>query len=103
MEDRIERVAQAYENTFQWIWEDRTLSEEPWSNFVEWLESDSRLYWITGKAGSGKSTLMKFICQDEEAVTSQQAYSSTCDVYVSINSVPESGAEAVKRPAAKSI
>ena len=33
-----------------------------WSNLRDWLESDHQLYWITGKAGSGKSTLMKFLC-----------------------------------------
>jgi hypothetical protein len=29
--------------------------------FVEWLQSDRIAYWICGKPGSGKSTLMKFI------------------------------------------
>ena len=34
--------------------------------FGSWLEGDGdRLYWITGKAGSGKSTLMKFIVNNE--------------------------------------
>jgi hypothetical protein len=32
-----------------------------WNSFVEWLRSDDNLYWITGKPGAGKSTLMKFI------------------------------------------
>ncbi|KAL4992691.1 hypothetical protein BDW68DRAFT_172719 [Aspergillus falconensis] len=34
-----------------------------WTSFVDWLESDgpSNLYWVTGKAGSGKSTLIKYI------------------------------------------
>ncbi|KAF5972356.1 heterokaryon incompatibility protein het-E-1 [Fusarium coicis] len=31
--------------------------------FKEWLASDSSLYWITGKPGSGKSTLMKYLLQ----------------------------------------
>lgn len=66
MQDREERITKAYENTFRWIWEDFTPSEKRWSNFKEWLESDSQLYWITGKAGSGKSTLMKLICQDDD-------------------------------------
>lgn len=35
--------------------------EQLWDNFLEWLQSDSSIYWISGKAGSGKSTLMKFI------------------------------------------
>src|SRR3569833_2171716 len=38
----------------------------PWDNFVEWLESKNDLYWISGKPGSGKSTLMKFIASRPE-------------------------------------
>ncbi|ETN39405.1 uncharacterized protein HMPREF1541_05628 [Cyphellophora europaea CBS 101466] len=30
-------------------------------SFVEWLEGDDDLFWISGKPGSGKSTLMDFI------------------------------------------
>ncbi|KAH9207963.1 hypothetical protein DL95DRAFT_239390, partial [Leptodontidium sp. 2 PMI_412] len=33
-------------------------------NFMEWLRSDNSIYWINGKAGSGKSTLMKFVYDD---------------------------------------
>lgn len=29
-----------------------------------WLKSDDQLYWITGKMGSGKSTLMKYISRE---------------------------------------
>jgi hypothetical protein len=32
------------------------------TNFVTWLRSDGGLFHISGKAGSGKSTLMKFLC-----------------------------------------
>ncbi|KAI4909648.1 hypothetical protein J4E90_008347 [Alternaria incomplexa] len=35
-----------------------------WSDFAEWLRSGHSLYWISGKAGSGKSTLMKYICSN---------------------------------------
>ena len=65
MNDRGERIAVAFENTFQWIFKDPNPQSRPWSNFAEWLESESQLYWVTGKAGSGKSTLMKFICYKE--------------------------------------
>ncbi|KAL6693085.1 hypothetical protein J3F84DRAFT_396552 [Trichoderma pleuroticola] len=30
-----------------------------WKSFVQWLQSDKRMFWIQGKPGSGKSTLMK--------------------------------------------
>lgn len=35
--------------------------EQPWSNFVDWLERGKEVYWIFGKAGSGKTTLMNYI------------------------------------------
>lgn len=35
-------------------------------NLVEFLKSDEKLYWIYGKPGSGKSTLMKFIVNRKE-------------------------------------
>ncbi|KAF3808330.1 hypothetical protein GCG54_00006952 [Colletotrichum gloeosporioides] len=40
-----------------------------WDNFVEWLRgTDRNLYWVSGKPGSGKSTLMKFIETSEDAL-----------------------------------
>ncbi|XEV04348.1 hypothetical protein FSHL1_009635 [Fusarium sambucinum] len=36
-----------------------------WESFSAWLQSDDRLFWIQGKPGSGKSTLMKFIIEDD--------------------------------------
>ncbi|KAK3299633.1 uncharacterized protein B0H64DRAFT_102915 [Chaetomium fimeti] len=54
--------------TFEWIFHDPRTSEDGdplWSNFPQWLREDSRdIYWITGKPGAGKSTLVKFFAQD---------------------------------------
>ena len=36
-----------------------------WSNFVDWLENGEGVYWINGKPGSGKSTLMNFITSED--------------------------------------
>jgi ABC-type molybdenum transport system ATPase subunit/photorepair protein PhrA len=33
---------------------------------VDWVESRSGLFWITGKPGAGKSTLMKYISNSEQ-------------------------------------
>lgn len=35
--------------------------DDLWDNFGDWLRSESKLYWISGKPGSGKSTLVKFL------------------------------------------
>jgi hypothetical protein len=60
MSSRFEDVSDAYEETFEWVFEDN--SERFFcANFSRWLESGSGIYWVNGKAGSGKSTLMKFI------------------------------------------
>lgn len=34
---------------------------EPGPGFVEWLQTPGGVFWIQGKAGSGKSTLMKYL------------------------------------------
>ncbi|KXH42773.1 hypothetical protein CNYM01_03796 [Colletotrichum nymphaeae SA-01] len=62
MDDRHSRIIDAHEETFRWIFEHPKEDPGKWSDFKDWLKSDDQLYWITGKAGSGKSTLMKFIC-----------------------------------------
>lgn len=67
---REETVPRAYEKTFEWIFGDPQSSEltDPivahLSPFVPWLESPSSdIYWITGKPGAGKSTMMKYLLQ----------------------------------------
>ncbi|KAL5348786.1 hypothetical protein ACLOAV_006208 [Pseudogymnoascus australis] len=61
MEYRHQVISKEHAKTFQWIYEPTSSDSKPWTNFVHWLEEDHGLYWITGKPGSGKSTLMKFI------------------------------------------
>ena len=39
----------------QWIWN----TQDPNPGFIDWLQSKSRIFWIYGKPGAGKSTLMK--------------------------------------------
>lgn len=60
---RHERITKAFASTFEWIFQqpDREGTTATWANFREWLEEGKGIYWITGKPGSGKSTLMKFI------------------------------------------
>jgi hypothetical protein len=66
MKDREGRVSEAHQSTFRWLFKDN--NNDKWTNYKDWLESDSKLYWITGKAGSGKSTLMKYICYPVESM-----------------------------------
>ncbi|KAJ4244613.1 hypothetical protein NW762_014469 [Fusarium torreyae] len=39
-----------------------------WDSFVEWLQSSEDWYWISGRPGTGKSVLMKFIVSSSETL-----------------------------------
>ncbi|KAF2118290.1 hypothetical protein BDV96DRAFT_643543 [Lophiotrema nucula] len=64
MNDRHERIPTAYQDTFQWVFQPRT--ETPtFDSYIEWLRGNEPIYWITGKPGAGKSTLMKYLFTEE--------------------------------------
>ncbi len=60
---REETIKEAHARTFRWIFEPDVSDKavRRWHSFVEWLASGQGTYWISGKAGSGKSTLMNCI------------------------------------------
>lgn len=61
IEERQAGISTAYDRTLEWIYRDLANYDTSWDPFAEWLESGTGIYWINGKAGSGKSTLMKYI------------------------------------------
>ena len=65
MTARREKIVEAHAETFEWIYDESPLSQhgELQHRFLQWLKNDNDLFWVTGKAGSGKSTLMKFITE----------------------------------------
>ncbi|KAJ9148897.1 p-loop containing nucleoside triphosphate hydrolase [Pleurostoma richardsiae] len=65
---RMDSVSESYKGTFNWILESPT-APQPWDSFSKWLQRNGDCYWITGKAGSGKSTLMKYILSDKRTVS----------------------------------
>ncbi|KAK0613395.1 hypothetical protein B0T14DRAFT_569453 [Immersiella caudata] len=67
MRDWENDIVSAEAATFDWIFHDPRASDRPWNNFCEWLADGASdgPYWIGGKAGSGKSTLMKHLVHHE--------------------------------------
>lgn len=90
--ERRNQVSMAYDRTFQWIFtgdnepsqenstgsdsedsdregsdlEDDDLgdpSKVSWDLFSNWLSSTADIYWISGKPGSGKTTLVKYVLE----------------------------------------
>ncbi|KAJ4854378.1 AAA domain-containing protein [Trichoderma breve] len=69
IQSREEAISDTSETTYSWIFEDepQKVHDIPmWNSFPKWFEDDSnKVYWITGKPGSGKSTIMKLILQQK--------------------------------------
>ncbi|KAL2440891.1 hypothetical protein ABEF95_008482 [Exophiala dermatitidis] len=61
MDDREDQIALAELRTFDWILQAPQGKRHTWDSFIDWLERGGAIYWINGKAGSGKSTLMKYL------------------------------------------
>ena len=66
MHTRMNEVEEPHADTFQWIFEED--ASRPWDSFCNWLRDDDTVYWISGKPGSGKSTLMKFLIKDARTI-----------------------------------
>ena len=59
---RHEKIKFAHAETFTWILDACSFG------FVDWLRHGQGTFWIQGKAGSGKSTMMKFLCSHPETM-----------------------------------
>lgn len=55
IKQRYSDIEEAHKQTLRWLYEDGI------TRFPRWLQSSSDLFWVTGLAGSGKSTLMKYV------------------------------------------
>ena len=69
---RQEMIVTSHEGTHEWIFDD--YHEQENVMFNTWLESGKGIFWITGKPGCGKSTLMKFLSQHHRIVTGLQLW-----------------------------
>lgn len=81
MNERRNIIEESHEETFRWALNDvGAASDESnsesddsnseldgsnsrlqWHRITDWLDSNHAIYWVSGKAGSGKSTFMKYL------------------------------------------
>lgn len=86
--ERRATIAEAHKKTFDWIFlpklstpeidhvdQDSNQAGLKQGGFMKWLLGDQNLYWITGKPGSGKSTLMKYLFDDKRTLDAVSAWS----------------------------
>ncbi|KAG7416464.1 hypothetical protein Forpe1208_v005571 [Fusarium oxysporum f. sp. rapae] len=67
-DDRRINIKDPHFKTVQWAL-DPPSDYLQWDDLKTWLQSASGLYWVSGKAGSGKSTLMKYLHQHDQTHT----------------------------------
>lgn len=83
---REEAIAPTFESTYDWVFRRRPteLDGTPsWSSVPCWLEAEANgIYWITGKPGSGKSTMMKFMMEDSRLIKHLRIWSAKAPLYV---------------------
>lgn len=75
--ERESRVETAHKATFHWVF-----GQNSPVNLGSWLRTGNGTYWIEGKAGSGKSTMMKYLLQHEETSRSLQQWASDKELFI---------------------
>ncbi|KAH7138017.1 hypothetical protein B0J11DRAFT_475230 [Dendryphion nanum] len=71
MNDREDNVRNAHSFTLDWIFETNK------SCLAEWLAHGRGVFWIYGKAGSGKSTLMKHLSKHKKTLSTLAKWAGT--------------------------
>ncbi|KAE9373908.1 hypothetical protein N431DRAFT_374559 [Stipitochalara longipes BDJ] len=71
---RHDRVVQAHSHTFTWIFKGVLPETNKPIKYVEWLRERTGIFWIHGKPGSGKSTLMKYLIHHPKTADHLQAW-----------------------------
>ncbi|KAF3810629.1 hypothetical protein GCG54_00013871 [Colletotrichum gloeosporioides] len=73
MKNRFEEVEKAHESSFAWILDpdsplqgNKFFGSEARQQLVTWSLHGHGIFYISGKPGSGKSTLMKYLCQSSK-------------------------------------
>ncbi|KAK6193885.1 hypothetical protein LQW54_012014 [Pestalotiopsis sp. IQ-011] len=83
---REQAIAPTYESTYDWVFRRRPRKlngVSSWSSVPDWLEAHaSGIYWITGKPGSGKSTMMKFMMRDSRLDKYLRIWSSRMPLFI---------------------
>lgn len=83
---RQDEIAAAEDDTFTWIHEHNApghVSDAPGAaTFSTWVQRAPEVFWIKGKAGSGKSTIMKRLVNSNTTLRMLSQVDITSEVYI---------------------
>lgn len=74
LEHRLNAVAAPHRGTLEWVFDDPQTDE---GGLLEWLgnERGENLFWVTGRPGAGKTTLMKSLFRNDRIFDYLEAWS----------------------------
>ena len=85
IDSRQDQIVDAFEGTCKWIFDPLVTEERhvcTWPSFRNWLLAETGVYWISGKPGSGKSTLMRYIVNEPQTTDDLSAWEEESDLIV---------------------
>lgn len=82
MRNRRDKIHDAAPGTLNWIYRTNLSKRSKGADFSRWLRKDNSVYWISGKAASGKSTLMRHIVDDTRTSDGLQEWSEGCKLCI---------------------
>ncbi|KAF9692282.1 hypothetical protein EKO04_009464 [Ascochyta lentis] len=74
LNDRLHSIPAPHEGTLEWAFDDQQTDE---GGVLEWLgnQRDDNLFWVTGRPGAGKTTLMKSLFRNDRIFDYLEAWS----------------------------
>lgn len=83
MDERKANIADRHFRTLDWAL-DAPEGQRKWDNLAQWLlKNGSGLYWLAGKPGSGKSTLMKYLSDHPRATCLLKEWAGQSELVIS--------------------
>lgn len=68
MNARLNGIRDSEFHTFEWVFDDRAKAGQELPTLKSWLRESQGIYLVEGKAGSGKSTFMKFLFEHDKTL-----------------------------------
>ena len=82
VEQRHAHISRPYQETFHWTCRESNSWVDSGDSLQTWLKTGRGCYWISGKARSGKSVLMKHILESQKTTEALQEWAGSSDLVV---------------------
>ncbi|RDW93948.1 uncharacterized protein DSM5745_01270 [Aspergillus mulundensis] len=93
MYDRQNMIYDNHDSTLGWVFQTSTEMSRTWYDLPRWLREPNGLYWVSGKAGSGKSTFMKWLLHEPRTEEALRAWAGDRQLLVASHFFWSSGTQ----------